>query len=141
MTSTQGPLDSRDDQSTWAKIWLVIGAVVSALYIAVDAIAADSVFDTWSWIGGYWALRHPWAVVAIEGVVGHMVLQRDATPALQMTPYSFLNFAIAVFVLAGLWEGARHLTALDRLGFWSMYVVVVCSPLFGAYVWPLRPTW
>ena len=141
MVNPNPPFDEQDPQATWSLIWLVIGGLAAIGLFLFDLIAAErSIFYTLSYNGGYGGVRHPWAVLVIEGILGHMLLQRNAEPILQITPYASLNFALVCAALILVWEGLRYFTALEGLHLWPMYALMAVSPLIGAWIWPLRPT-
>lgn len=133
---------SEQNNEPWKTVWAVVTSIVIALIVTLDIrAAANSVFSTFSYLGSYFAVRHPWIVFGVIGTLGgHMALPHHSEPYFQITSSSSLNFVIIFGSYAILWEILRWFGIVNLLPNGAMAVNIALSIIIAYFVWPLRPS-
>lgn len=134
------PFDEDDGQADWAGTWLVAIVAIIGSVVSLDFIASDSVYDTFSYIAGWWGVRYPEVPAALFGAFGHILLQRDAEPAIGLLPWQWAEWVAVVLLFSAVWHSLQYLGLVDTMGYWPMLILLVAALVAGSLIWPLRPT-
>lgn len=143
MAEEKEEIDYKYTSSKWLKIWGGLVAVVVAFLTYFDIKAtAQSVYNTFSYVGSALFVEHPQIVGAIVGIFGgHMGMPGNRTPRLDIFGQEAINFFFLVLLFSAVWEPLRMIGLVDEMPNWAMLINLNVWIITAYYVWPLRPSW